>query len=100
MTEYFVYDQPLLVNPAVAIAPAPAVIAAPPGAVIPTTTPGGFVPQTTLPIGAPRQPARRLGDEPINRSLVINGKLVTVSQNAVKSSNLDALTPIWYLKRP
>jgi Beta propeller domain len=100
MTEYYVYDQPIPVSP-VAVAPAPVVIPAPPGVVvIPTTIPGGFVPQTTFPSAAPRQPTRRLGDEPINRSLVINAKLVTVSANAVKSSNLDALTPIWYLKRP
>ncbi len=101
LTEYFVYENPLPASVGVAIAPPPAVIA-PPGAGIgtvppPTTTPG-FAPQTTFP--APRQPTKRLGDEPINRSLVINGKLVTVSQNAVKSSNLDSLTPIWYLKRP
>jgi Beta propeller domain len=105
MTEYYVYDQPIPVSPVsvspVAVAPAPVVIPAPPGVVvIPTTIPGGFVPQTTFPSAAPRQPTRRLGDEPINRSLVINAKLVTVSANAVKSSNLDALTPIWYLKRP
>jgi hypothetical protein len=98
LTEYFVYDSPI---PAPAVAPAPVVVA-PPGVaigIVPTTIPG-FVPQTTFPIGAPRLPTKRLGDEPINRSLVINGKLVTVSQNAVKSSNLDSLTPIWYLKRP
>ena len=104
MTEYYVYEVPLpaaISSPAVlpAIAPAPLVIAAPPGAgIAPVLTP------TTIPGFAPRlnfqQPQRRLGDEPINRSLVINGKLVTVSPNAVKSSNLDALTPIWYLKRP
>jgi Beta propeller domain len=99
MTEYYVYDIPLPVAISPAAAPAPVVIPAPPGAVI-----SPVPPQTTTPAFAPapspRQPQRRLGDEPINRSLVINGKLVTVSQNAVKSSNLDALTPIWYLKRP
>jgi Beta propeller domain len=105
MTEYFVYEVPQPVNPAPVVAPAvaptPVVISAPPGAIIapPTTVASGFVPQTTFPQGAFRQ-TKRLGDEPINRSLVINGKLVTVSQNAVKSSNLDALTPVWYLKRP
>jgi hypothetical protein len=102
LTEYFVYDAPLPLTSTPAIAPAPAVISTPPGAVVatPTTLPGGFVPQTTFPIGGSPRPIKRLGDEPINRSLVINGKLVTVSQNAVKSSNLDSLTQVWYLKRP
>jgi uncharacterized secreted protein with C-terminal beta-propeller domain len=101
MTEYFVYESPLPVNPTPPVAPAPVVVPAPAAAVVatPTTLAGGFVPQTTFPQGSLRQ-TKRLGDEPINRSLVINGKLVTVSQNAVKSSNLDALTPVWYLKRP
>lgn len=101
MIEYFVFESPLPVTPTPAVAPAPVVIPAPAGAVIatPTTAPGGFVPQTTFPQGSPRQ-TKRFGDEPINRSLVVNGKLVTVSQNAVKSSNLDSLTPVWYLKRP
>ncbi len=103
MIEYFVYDTPQPAFPVI-VAPAPAVIAAPPGAVVvsiapPTTIAVGFVPQTTFP-NTVAQPRKRFGDEPINRSLVINGKLVTVSQNAVKSSNLDSLTAVWYLKRP
>ncbi len=51
-------------------------------------------PPTTIPLGRPIYS----GDEPISRSLIINTRLVTVSQNAVKSSNLDTLEPNWYLK--
>ena len=94
LSEFFIYDAPVPASSAIAVAPTPVVIPAPPGAANVPVPP----PPTTTPRFA--QPQRRLGDEPINRSLVVNGKLVTVSANAVKSSNLDTLTPVWYLKRP
>jgi hypothetical protein len=81
--------------PAPVAAPDVPVIVAPPGALIPTTIPSGIVPPVVRPTVA-----RRLPDEPISRSLIVNGALVTVSPSGVKSSNLDTLKANWYLKNP
>ena len=57
-----------------------------------TTLPGA-------PTGAPVPPLRpRSSNDPIQRSMIVNGNLLTISPNAVKSSDLAKLGPLWYYR--
>jgi Beta propeller domain len=66
----------------------------------PIVTPNGvFAPPADIVAPTPIPPLR-YQDEPITRSLIVDGKLVTVSANGVKGSNLSTLETNWFLKNP
>ena len=57
----------------------------------------GPIPVTTIPVGAvtPTAVSPQFFTESIQRSMIVNGNLVTISPNIVKSSNLSALSSLW-----
>ena len=57
---------------------------------IPTTTPAGAS------VAISRSP--QFYSEPIQRSMIVNGNLVTLSPNAVKSNELAKLGTLWYYR--
>ena len=61
----------------------------------PQAAPG---PVTTIPGNAPVLRGPQFFTDPIQRSMIVNGNLVTISQNAVKSSDLPKLGTIWLFR--
>ncbi len=57
----------------------------------------GPIPPTTVPGGSAASTATRpqFFTEAIQRSMIVDGNLVTISPNVVKSSNLSALNSLW-----
>jgi Beta propeller domain len=81
--------------PAVAVPPVATTTGAP--ATGATTTTGGAATGGAAGILPPR-PRPQFLTEPVQRSLIVNGNLVTLSTNAVKSSDLVRLGTLWYFQ--
>jgi Beta propeller domain len=70
---------------------------------IPVTTKDGFMtpvdnaaPPTTALAASRPAPVQYIPDDAIRRSAIVNGRLVTVSQNAVKVTDLSTVSPLFY----